>query len=100
LTYPPLLTGRTGRIGHRGLASSLFTDEDEPIASFLARTLLETGQEIPDFLQHHVSEGQELKFEADSDSEPGDNADGDWGTGGDIQGTNEAQDANDGGWGN
>ncbi|KAJ3473008.1 hypothetical protein NLG97_g10576 [Lecanicillium saksenae] len=43
--------GRTGRIGHRGVATSLFTERDEPIASVLTRTLLETKQEIPDFLE-------------------------------------------------
>ncbi|KAK4124996.1 DEAD-domain-containing protein [Parathielavia appendiculata] len=64
--------GRTGRIGHRGLASSFYSDRDEPIASVLTRTLLETNQEIPDFLQQYVPEGatpSNLKFEADSDFE-------------------------------
>ena len=53
------------------MATSFFTDADEPIASVLTRTLLETGQEIPDFLKPHVpEEGKDLKFEADSDFEP------------------------------
>lgn len=41
------------------------------MASVLTRTLLETGQEIPEFLQIHVpEEGKDLKFEADSDFDP------------------------------
>ncbi|KAK0717099.1 P-loop containing nucleoside triphosphate hydrolase protein [Lasiosphaeria miniovina] len=62
--------GRTGRIGHRGLATSFYCDRDEPIASVLTRTLLETNQEVPDFLQQYIPEGDartNLKFEADSD---------------------------------
>ncbi|KAK0615763.1 P-loop containing nucleoside triphosphate hydrolase protein [Bombardia bombarda] len=62
--------GRTGRIGHRGLATSFYNERDEPIASVLTRTLLETDQEIPDFLEQYVPEGaarEHLKFEADSD---------------------------------
>ena len=82
-------TGRTGRIGHRGLATSFYTDRDEPIASVLTRTLLETKQEIPDFFEMYIPEGEareNLKFEADSDFEeltPGDGADDAWGAGGD-----------------
>ncbi|KAF4452406.1 hypothetical protein F53441_4752 [Fusarium austroafricanum] len=83
--------GRTGRIGHRGVATSFYTERDEPLASVLTRTLLETDQEIPDFLQQYVPEGEartNLKFEADSDFDPNDYAGagdaGDaWGSGGD-----------------
>ncbi|PHH50852.1 ATP-dependent RNA helicase ded1 [Ceratocystis fimbriata CBS 114723] len=56
----PLLTpspGRTGRIGHRGVASSLFTDRDTDIAPKLARLLLETDQEVPDFLMTYLPDG-------------------------------------------
>ncbi|KAK3996121.1 putative ATP-dependent RNA helicase [Cladorrhinum sp. PSN332] len=91
--------GRTGRIGHRGLATSFYTDRDEPIASVLTRTLLETKQEIPDFLEQYVPEDKEnLKFEADSDfeeeDEGGDADSGGWGNG------DDAGDAAGGGWGN
>ncbi|KAK4154854.1 P-loop containing nucleoside triphosphate hydrolase protein [Chaetomidium leptoderma] len=82
--------GRTGRIGHRGLATSFYSDRDEPIASVLTRTLMETNQEVPDFLQSYVPEGASatnLKFEADSDFEDeGANAGtggAAWGAGGD-----------------
>ena len=61
------------------------------MASVLTRTLLETGQEIPEFLQIHVpEEGKDLKFEADSDFDPEEDrkgADGDeWGSGGGFGG--------------
>ncbi|KAL5606352.1 hypothetical protein BROUX41_002769 [Berkeleyomyces rouxiae] len=49
--------GRTGRIGHRGIASSLFTDRDYDIAPDLARLLLETDQEVPDFLASYLPQG-------------------------------------------
>lgn len=49
--------GRTGRIGHHGLATSFFNNRDEDIGEILVKTLLETNQPIPDFLSHHVPEG-------------------------------------------
>lgn len=78
--------GRTGRIGHRGLATSFYTERDEAIASVLVRTLLETQQPVPDFLSHHVPEGEDLKqlkFESENElggtfgAEAGDNEGGD-----------------------
>ena len=83
--------GRTGRIGHRGLATSFYCERDEPIASVLTRTLLETKQDVPDFLEQYIPEGDartNLKFEADSDFDENDVAgagdagtDNPWGTG-------------------
>ncbi|KND87367.1 ATP-dependent RNA helicase ded1 [Tolypocladium ophioglossoides CBS 100239] len=67
--------GRTGRIGHRGVATSLYSERDEPIASVLTRTLLETKQDVPDFLQLYVPEGsaaEKPKFETESDFDPND----------------------------
>lgn len=81
--------GRTGRIGHRGLATSFYTEKDEAIASVLVRTLLETEQAIPDFLSHHVPEGddlKQLKFESENEvggafgEEDGDTVGAAWGT--------------------
>ena len=72
-------------MGHRGIATSFYTEDDSPMASVLTRTLLETGQDIPEFLQAYVpEEGKDLKFEADSDweEEGGDAAGGDDGFGG------------------
>lgn len=69
--------GRTGRIGNMGLATSFYNDRDEDLAPSLVKTLLETRQTIPDFLESHIPEGftadgltgdlAKLKFEADSD---------------------------------
>lgn len=96
LTDILILPGRTGRIGNKGTASSFYCDRDEPIASVLTRTLLETKQEVPDFLEQYKPEGEaavNLKFEADSDfeeeEEGGDNEEGGgWGAGGGGDSTN------------
>ncbi|KAF4978583.1 hypothetical protein FZEAL_5055 [Fusarium zealandicum] len=113
--------GRTGRIGHRGVATSFFSERDEAMGSVLTRTLLETDQEVPDFLQQYVPEGEarnNLKFEADSDFDPNDvagagDSGGAWGTeegdgenatadGGDAWGSGRGDGGGDGGtaWGN
>ncbi|EJT70577.1 ATP-dependent RNA helicase DED1 [Gaeumannomyces tritici R3-111a-1] len=93
--------GRTGRIGHKGMATSFFTDRDEPLGSVLVRTMLETQQEIPEFLAHHIPEGEareNLKFEADSDFEQeNDNGGGD--AGGGWGATNDDNANSGGGWG-
>ncbi|EFY97090.1 DEAD-like helicases superfamily protein [Metarhizium robertsii] len=66
--------GRTGRIGHRGLATSFFDPvNDDSMGSVLTRTLLETKQEVPEFLQVYVPEGDaavHLRFETESDYDP------------------------------
>jgi len=108
------LLGRTGRMGHRGLATSFYTDRDEPIASVLTRTLMETKQNIPDFLESYKPEGkaaEHLKFEADSDFEEdnGNNADeggggwGSWGATGDstdaVTNDSDTNGAATGAWG-
>ena len=87
------LTGRTGRIGNKGVASSFYSDRDEPLASVLTRTLLETKQVIPDFLESYKPEGEaavNLKFEADSDFEDEDGGDDDEGEGGGWGGGDDA----------
>ncbi|KAI1434813.1 P-loop containing nucleoside triphosphate hydrolase protein [Xylaria sp. CBS 124048] len=67
--------GRTGRIGHRGLATSFYCEHDEPIANLLTMTLMETGQDIPDFLSQYKPEETDvtkLKFESDEEEEGND----------------------------
>lgn len=60
--------GRTGRIGNDGIASSFFNDRNEDIGPALVQILLESKQEIPDFLSQHIpEEGQALDFDDDSD---------------------------------
>ncbi|KAI1427407.1 P-loop containing nucleoside triphosphate hydrolase protein [Xylaria sp. FL1777] len=75
--------GRTGRIGHHGLATSFYTERDEPLAKLLTMTLMETGQEIPDFLQQYkpdTTDISKLKFEYDTDEEdPGESGEA-WNT--------------------
>ncbi|KAI0447236.1 P-loop containing nucleoside triphosphate hydrolase protein [Xylaria telfairii] len=92
--------GRTGRIGHHGLATSFYTDRDEPMAKLLTMTLMETGQEIPDFLEQYKPEDtSKLKFEYDTDEEdPGEDG-GAWGADGDTgtAGTANGDDGNE--WG-
>ncbi|KAI0542756.1 P-loop containing nucleoside triphosphate hydrolase protein [Xylaria digitata] len=96
--------GRTGRIGHHGLATSFYTERDEPIARLLTMTLMETGQEIPDFLEKYKPEDTDvskLKFEYDTDEEdPGESGDA-WGAGeGETGATNGDDGGNDAsGWG-
>lgn len=62
------VTGRTGRIGHQGLATSFFTERDEGLAPVLVRTLLETNQKIPEFLKEHVPDDENRnKWESEGD---------------------------------
>ncbi|KAI0019896.1 P-loop containing nucleoside triphosphate hydrolase protein [Xylariomycetidae sp. FL0641] len=75
--------GRTGRIGHHGLATSFYTDRDEPLANLLTMTLMENNQVVPDFLEQYKPEDGVLKFEYDTDEEEmAANAPGGGGTGG------------------
>ncbi|KAL9596039.1 MAG: hypothetical protein Q9219_006055 [cf. Caloplaca sp. 3 TL-2023] len=79
--------GRTARIGNVGLATSFYNDKDDALAEDLVKLLLETGQEVPDFLEDYKPSG-ELVFQDDSAEE--DNADAGAAAGGD---------SGDGGWG-
>lgn len=60
--------GRTGRIGHQGIATSFYTERDEGLASLLTRTMMEAKQKVPDFLQQYVPEGP-VTFEEESEHE-------------------------------
>ena len=69
--------GRTARIGNEGMATSFYNDKNEDIAEALTKLLVETRQEIPDFLESYKPENEgELKFDDDTDDE-GDDANGD-----------------------
>ena len=48
--------GRTARIGNEGKASSFFNDRNEDIGEDLVKILLESKQEVPDFLQQFMPE--------------------------------------------
>ncbi|KAL7621099.1 hypothetical protein AAE478_008412 [Parahypoxylon ruwenzoriense] len=99
--------GRTGRIGYTGLATSFYSDRDEPIAEQLVMTLLETRQKVPDFLQQYVPQGVDLdNFKIEDDNSEDDVAEDkqggtDNGAGGDVWGadTNPAPVSGGDGWG-
>lgn len=48
--------GRTARIGNEGKASSFFNDRNEDVGKDLVKILIESKQEVPDFLQQHMPE--------------------------------------------
>ena len=89
-----ILKGRTGRIGNIGLATSFYNERDADLAEALVKTMCETHQVIPDFLESFIPEGftpdghgdvATLKFEADSDfgddaEESGEASGGGWGS--------------------
>ena len=78
--------GRTARIGNTGMASAFYNERDEALAPMLVKLLLETGQQIPDFLEEFKpEEGKELDFEEDEFAGGDDaNGGGDWGAGDDT----------------
>lgn len=62
--------GRTARIGNEGLATSFYNDRNEGISESLVKILLETKQDIPDFLSSFVPEDPtKLEFDDDTDNE-------------------------------
>ncbi|KAH0320330.1 DEAD/DEAH box RNA helicase, partial [Aureobasidium melanogenum] len=68
--------GRTGRIGHKGHATSFYNERNEDLAPFLVNILLETDQPVPDFLEGFKPEGGKADFEDDvtddeDEAEPG-----------------------------
>ncbi|CAG8978345.1 hypothetical protein HYALB_00005931 [Hymenoscyphus albidus] len=94
--------GRTGRIGNPGMATSFYNERDADIAEVLVKTLLETRQIVPDFLEEHIPEGYDgdvtkLKFEVEHEEEKGENAGATGGGWGGEDGANAGGDA--GGWG-
>ncbi|KAH9884852.1 P-loop containing nucleoside triphosphate hydrolase protein [Xylariomycetidae sp. FL2044] len=94
--------GRTGRIGHRGRATSFYNDRDSDIAPLLVMTLMETRQAIPDFLEQYKPEDTDvtkLKFEDDTDEELEKQAGGDAGGWGGDGEDSAAAGGDGGGWG-
>lgn len=62
--------GRTARIGNIGLSTSFWNERNEDIAEGLVKILLETKQDIPDFLAPYKPEDlANINFEDDSDEE-------------------------------
>jgi len=68
-----MLPGRTARIGNEGLATSFYNEMDEPMAPFLAKILVETGNAVPDFLeQFKPAVDEPIDFDDDSGDEEND----------------------------
>lgn len=80
------MLGRTARIGNEGLATAFFNDKDEALGPFLTKILLETKQDIPEFLQHLAPEDGNLNFEEEEEPDYGDIAEDAGADGGDAWG--------------
>ncbi len=92
--------GRTARIGNVGLATSFYNERNEDIAEELVRLLLETKQEIPEFLESYKPEDTEnLQFEDDTDDEDETSADAGGTKDGDAWGSTTAAASGDDAWG-
>lgn len=91
--------GRTARIGNIGMATSFYNERNEDIADDLVKLLLETKQEVPEFLEAYKPEDvEDLKFDDDTDEEGEGEAGGDdaWGGGADTNGDAAATTGDDG----
>lgn len=90
-------SGRTGRIGNEGLATSFYNDEkDAEIAPDLVKILVESQQRVPDFLEAYKPLDETVNFDDDTENEDDEAAAG---TGGDAWGAPaEAGTSDD--WGN
>ncbi|KAL4805585.1 P-loop containing nucleoside triphosphate hydrolase protein [Aspergillus unguis] len=76
--------GRTARIGNEGLATSFYNEKDADLAPDLVKVLIETNQNVPDFLsEFKPPEGENVTFDDDTDDEEaaanGANGDSGWG---------------------
>lgn len=81
--------GRTARIGNEGLATSFYNERDEALGPFLTKILLETNQDVPDFLSQFKPEGGDLNFEEEEEPDFGDTVEDAGATGGDSWGAGE-----------
>lgn len=61
--------GRTARIGNAGLATSFFNDRNEDIADDLVKVLIETKQQVPDFLENRIPASDAIHWDDDSGDE-------------------------------
>lgn len=63
--------GRTARIGNIGLATSFYNDRNEELGDALTKVLIESKQEIPDFLQQYRPDDVNAPLDFNDDSESG-----------------------------
>jgi ATP-dependent RNA helicase DDX3X len=88
--------GRTARIGNEGQATSFFNDRNDDIAGDLVKILIESKQEIPDFLEQFKPEDPTaINWHDNSDDE---SDDGGFGGGFDAGGGGFDADADAGGF--
>jgi ATP-dependent RNA helicase DDX3X len=88
--------GRTARIGNEGQATSFFNDRNDDIAGDLVKILIESKQEIPDFLeQFKPDDPTAINWHDNSDDE---SDDGGFGGGFDAGGGGFDADADAGGF--
>ena len=91
--------GRTARIGNVGMATSFYNDKNEDVADALTKLLVETNQNVPNFLEGYKPEDETaLNFDDDTDEEGEGEGGGDtWG--GPANDSNGAAAGNDSAWG-
>jgi ATP-dependent RNA helicase DDX3X len=95
--------GRTARIGNAGVATSFFNDRNDDLAKDLVKILLESKQEIPDFLeQFKPDDPSAIEWHDGTDDESDDGFAGGFDAGGGFDANAEAggfnADADDGGF--
>jgi ATP-dependent RNA helicase DDX3X len=72
--------GRTARIGNEGKATSFFNERNEDLAEDLCKILIESKQEIPDFLEQFKPEDPaNIDWHDGTDDESDDGLGGDFG---------------------
>lgn len=77
--------GRTARIGNSGKATSFFNDRNDDIGEDLCKILIESKQDIPDFLEQFKPENPDnIEWHDGTDDESDDGIGG--GFGGDVGG--------------
>ncbi|ORY09244.1 P-loop containing nucleoside triphosphate hydrolase protein [Clohesyomyces aquaticus] len=64
--------GRTARIGNEGKATSFYNDRNEDIAEDLVKILIESKQEVPDFLQDKMPADGKVEWKDGTDDESDD----------------------------
>jgi ATP-dependent RNA helicase DDX3X len=80
--------GRTARIGNEGKATSFYNDRNEDLAEDLCKILIESKQEIPDFLEQFNPGDSVIDWHDNTDDESDNGFGGDFGGGfgGDVGG--------------
>ncbi|KAJ6280525.1 hypothetical protein J3E71DRAFT_179577 [Bipolaris maydis] len=78
--------GRTARIGNEGKATSFFNDDNQDIAEDLVKVLIESEQEVSDFLQPFMPENPSVIEWHDGTDEESDDGLGGGGFGGEAGG--------------